>query len=94
MKESTMRDVDPIIGIRRFREEFAAEHNYDIRAMSATLQRISDERGHVTIPPPDEASGLPVSAETSRWDVDPTAPTTDSAPLQQDLPVVGGSAIV
>ena len=48
-----MPDVDPITGIRRFRERFAAEHNYDIRAMSATLRRISRELGHVTVSPPD-----------------------------------------
>ncbi len=50
-----MRDIDPIIGIRRFREQFAAAHDYDIRAMSATLRRISEEHGHSTVSPAAEA---------------------------------------
>ena len=60
-----MRDIDPIIGIRKFREQFAAEHNYDIRAMSATLRRISEERGHITVSPPAEVcqESLPPLAE-------------------------------
>ena len=41
-------DVDPIIGIRKFREEFAAEHDYDIPAIFATLRRIGEEQGHET----------------------------------------------
>ena len=66
-----MRDIDPIIGIRKFREEFAAEHHYDIRAMSATLRRISDEHGHVTISPAQQPKReiaetiAPMSAEIS-----------------------------
>jgi len=63
-----MRDIDPIIGIRKFREEFAAEHHYDIRA---TLRRISDEHGRVTISPAQQPKReivetiAPMSAEIS-----------------------------
>ena len=73
-----MLDIDPIIGIRRFREKFAAEHNYDIRAMSATLRRICEEHGHIGVSPATEVEWQPRSTSS----------------CSEESPVVGGSTVV
>lgn len=73
-----MLDIDPIIGIRKFREKFAAEHHYDIRAMSATLRRISEEHGHIGVSPATEVLREPQS----------------SSSCPEERPVAGNSTVV
>jgi hypothetical protein len=59
--------TDPIIeGIRKFRDEYAASFNYDVKAMLADIRRRQKESGRKTVSRPPKRIVTTDEAAASR----------------------------